>query len=76
MDQVQVPRVDGGIEHIAHDEHGILAVDRIGEQDDRAGHAQIPERDRDDAAALAFAGEPLQQPADEKQALTGEAAFR
>ena len=48
-DEIDIARVDDETGRLAEDEHGIGAVDGVGEQQDAAKEAEIPERLGDDA---------------------------
>jgi hypothetical protein len=70
---LQVAQVDRDAETLPGDEHGIAPVQRIDKQHERAGDAQVPERHRNHAAAVALAGQPLDDEPAHEQGLPGEA---
>src|SRR4029450_13065861 len=69
LDQHDVADVPERVRELAQQEHGLRAVDRVHEQDQRADQAQIPEGHGDIALARPFGGQPLHQEAGEEGAL-------
>src|SRR5579862_462228 len=70
--KVQVAAVHKQPARLADDEHRVSLVDRIGEHDDPARHAAVPEGDWNDAAAFHLALEPLDDEARGEQPLAGK----
>src|SRR5207253_1737827 len=68
-DQDEIARVDNQSRGLARDEHGVHLVHGVGEQNDAAPQAAIPERQRDYAAPYHLAPEPLDDEARGKQRL-------
>src|SRR5437016_6112813 len=71
--KIQIPAVHKKPARLAKDEHRIPLVDGIGEQHDATAEAAIPEGERNDAAALHLALEPLDDKAGGEQRLAREA---
>src|SRR5215469_14008191 len=61
--KVQIAAVHKQPAPLAEDEYRVPLVDRIGEQDDAARDAAIPEGDRNDASPFHLAAEPLKNEA-------------
>src|SRR5262245_6034041 len=72
-DEVEITRVDHETGRLAHNEHGINPVARIGEQHDPAEEAEIPERLRHGARARLFRRNPLHEEAHREQELSDQA---
>src|SRR5207248_3311145 len=72
-DQQQVAGVHEQSERLACDEDRVSAMDRVGKECHSACQTKIPEGDRDDAAPLALALDPLPEEAHHEQELSEEA---
>src|SRR5512139_1746381 len=71
-DEVEVAQVDEDAQGLPDDEHRIAPVHGVGEEEERAGDAQEPERHGDDAPPLALAREPLDDEAAREDQLPDE----
>src|SRR5262249_47418822 len=72
-DEVEIARVDEHAPELTDDEHRITPMKRVGEQDDRAGNAEVPELHGHDALLLSLGRDPLQEEAQEEAGLTEQA---
>jgi hypothetical protein len=70
---LQVAQIDGDADALSGDEDRVAPVQRIGEQHQRTGDAEVPERHRDHAAAMALAGQPLDDEPAHEHGLPDEA---
>ena len=69
-DQLNIANIDEGAEALAQDENKVLFVNGIGQHDQPAPEAKIPEDFGDDALLDALAVNPLNDKAHHKKALT------
>src|SRR5262249_9618152 len=60
-DEIEIAQVHEHAERLAGDEHGVAPIERVGEQQQTAGDREEPEGDRNHAAALPFACDPLHE---------------
>jgi hypothetical protein len=67
--QEKVSTVDKKAASLAHDEHRVSSQDRVYQQEPASAHAEIPESDGNDAFALSFAHDPLDEKSSEKKPL-------
>ena len=68
--QLQVSRVDEHAGRLSQNEHHILPINGIGQQNQGTTDAEVPEHRRDHAAFFAFAAKPLHDESGCEQELT------
>src|SRR5579862_6050710 len=72
QDEIQITQVDEYAKGLTENEDGILAEERVGQQQHATADGEPPERQRNDAASGSFGSNPLDKKAHREQTLRDE----